>query len=60
MTKLIEGRIRTEAGEVAAGVCVSNGREVVKTDIHGGYQLPCQTEDRFVFMTVPAGYLAAG
>ena len=59
MARLIEGCISTEEGERKAGVCVSNGRSVVRTDAHGLYQLPCRPEDRFVFVTVPAGYIAA-
>ena len=58
MSRLIQGCIRTESGRRIAGVSVSNGREVVRTDIHGGYQLACNPEHRFVFMTVPAGYVA--
>ena len=60
MAKLIRGHIRVESGSHMPDVCVSNGREVVQTDIHGDYHLPCQSEDRFVFITVPAGYLAVG
>lgn len=60
MAKQIRGHIRVESGSHMLDVCVSNGREVVQTDTHGNYQLPCQSEDRFVFITVPAGYLAVG
>ena len=55
----IEGSIRTEEGNGVADVCVSNGREVVQTDIHGQYKLPRRPEDRFVFITVPSRYVAA-
>ena len=60
MAKLIQGHIRTESGSHMPEICVSNGRETVQTDTHGDYQLSCRSEDRFVFMTVPAGYLAVG
>ena len=59
MSRLIQGCIRTESGNRIAGVSVSNGKEVVRTDIDGGYQLACNPEHRFVFITVPAGYVAA-
>ncbi len=59
MARLIEGCVSTEEGERKAGVCVSNGRSVVRTDAHGLYQLPRRPEDRFVFVTAPAGYIAA-
>ena len=42
------------------GVCVSNGREVVRTDGGGAFALPRRPEDRFVFVTVPAGYTDGG
>lgn len=38
-----------------AGVCVSNGREVVKTDRDGKWQLPV-TEDTILFVIKPAGW----
>ena len=60
MAKLIQGHIRTESGSHMPDVCVSNGREVVQTDTHGDYQLSCRPEDRFVFITAPAGFLAVG
>ena len=60
MAKLIRGHIHVESGSHMPDVCVSNGREAVQTDTHGYYHLPCQSEDRFVFITVPAGYLAVG
>ncbi|MCZ6636044.1 MAG: PQQ-binding-like beta-propeller repeat protein [bacterium] len=60
---MIEGTvgIRKQDGalEGVGGVCVSNGREVVQTEADGSYRLPRQPEDRFVFVTVPAGYEAA-
>ena len=46
--------------EGVAGVRVSNGREVVVTDAAGRFALPRRPEDRFVFVTVPAGFAAVG
>src|SRR5438270_1027985 len=38
-----------------AGVLVSNGRDVVRTDADGGYQLPIG-EEGLVFVIKPAGF----
>ncbi|GAA5001481.1 calcineurin-like phosphoesterase C-terminal domain-containing protein [Actinopolymorpha pittospori] len=47
---------RTDAGERGlSGVVVSNGREVVKTDRQGNYELPAY-DNMTVFITQPAGY----
>ncbi|MBR8535874.1 PQQ-binding-like beta-propeller repeat protein [Carboxylicivirga sediminis] len=42
------------------GVCVSDGLHVVKTDAGGNFILPGAQVTRFIFITVPAGYKAAG
>ena len=60
MEQMIEGQVRTTAGRVVTGVCISNGREIVRTDLAGQYRLPHQPEDRFVYVTVPAGCRAVG
>jgi hypothetical protein len=39
-----------------AGVCVSNGKEVVKTDASGQYVLP-EYDDMVVFVVKPTGYM---
>ena len=59
MPRLIQGYVAIENGDRLEGVSVSNGREIVQTDSLGRYQLPCCSETRFVFITVPAGYAAA-
>ena len=59
MPRLIQGYVAIENGDRLEGVSVSNGREIVQTDSRGRYQLPCCSETRFVFITVPAGYAAA-
>jgi hypothetical protein len=38
-----------------AGIGVSNGREVVQTDIHGGWELPVKDESG-LFVIKPANY----
>jgi outer membrane protein assembly factor BamB len=56
---MIEGVVKVGSSGVP-DVCVSNGREVVRTDSDGAYALPQQPEDRFVFVTVPTGYASEG
>lgn len=38
------------------GVAVSDGLNVVLTDMDGNYQLPGTTKSRFIYITVPSGY----
>ena len=59
MSRLIQGCVVAENGSRLAGVSVSNGREISQTDSRGRYQLPWYSETRFVFVTVPAGYVTA-
>lgn len=50
------GNGRRDPGELGiANVCVSNGREVVKTDKNGKWQLPIY-EDCVIFVVKPSGY----
>lgn len=41
------------------GVLVSDGQNVLKTDANGNFILPGHSKNRFVFVTVPAGYKLA-
>ena len=38
------------------GVSVSDGQNVLKTDADGNFSLPGHAKNRFIFVTVPAGY----
>ena len=38
------------------GVSVSDGQNVLKTDASGNFSLPGHAKNRFIFVTVPAGY----
>ena len=50
------GSGRREAGDPGVeGVCVSNGREVVKTDRNGKWRLPVD-EDTILFVVKPSGW----
>lgn len=41
-----------------SGISVSDGKEVVKTNPKGEYELPANPDARFVFVTTPSGYEA--
>ena len=43
-------------GEGVPGVLVSDGKEIVKTDGNGIYQLASQKEWQYVFVIIPSGY----
>lgn len=46
-----------DKGEKAlSGICVSDGKNVVKTDKKGFYSLPGHSRERFLFITTPSGY----
>lgn len=51
-----KGRVTCSRKGPLADVIVSNGRDCVKTDRDGRYELPEYSEARFVFVTVPSGY----
>ena len=48
---------RGERGVGLAGVLVSNGREIVRTGLDGGYSLPIEP-GMAIFVVKPAGYAA--
>ncbi len=48
-------------GKPLAGVLVSDGRRVVRTDAGGEYRLPVgEDSGRFIFVTLPRGYWSEG
>lgn len=51
----VYGKISCD-GKGVAGVVVSDGYEVVRTDADGIYQLPSKKALKYVFMSVPSGY----
>ena len=55
-TTTVRGRV-TGAEKPLAGVLVSNGCRVVRTDVGGRYELPVGPDSgRFLFVTTPRGY----
>ena len=53
------GRVNCD-GIGLAGVAVSNGHDVMRTDGQGRYELPRTAHTRFVFVTKPTGYTVGG
>jgi len=55
------GRVLDDAGAPLAGVLVSDGEHVVRTDEQGAYRLEFDVSDlQFVFATRPRGFKAVG
>jgi hypothetical protein len=51
---------RAEGSEKGmAGVAVSDGQHVVRTDQDGNFNLPGHAKTRFIFVTLPSGYKLA-
>lgn len=53
--KPLVGRVLA-SGKPMPGVVVSNGRDCVRTDANGKYELPHHANTRFVSVTVPSGW----
>lgn len=49
------GRV-TASGKGVAGVPVTDGRTIVRTDARGRYRLPSDAEAEFVYLSLPDGY----
>ncbi|WP_167020927.1 PQQ-binding-like beta-propeller repeat protein [Chitinophaga sp. Cy-1792] len=52
----LNGSVYTENHKGLKDVCVSDGLNVVKTDADGRFTLPGHKNQKFVFITTPAGY----
>ena len=52
---LIEGKVH-EKGKGIAGVCVTDGINVVSSDSKGNYRLLSNASARFVYITIPSGF----
>ena len=52
----LSGVIRDQSGNPVAGVVVSDGYSVAKSDSNGKYELPRNNKAKFVFYTTPATY----
>ncbi|MDR3936594.1 MAG: metallophosphoesterase N-terminal domain-containing protein, partial [Alistipes sp.] len=49
------GRV-TASGRGVTGVCVTDGRTIVRTDAKGRYRLASASDAEFVYLTLPDGY----
>ena len=56
-TPIVSGRITID-GKPAAGVCVSDGVRIVKTDSDGYYAIGGDKSEGFVFVITPSGTMA--
>lgn len=54
-TGLVTGKV-TAAGKALAGVLVSDGYTIVKTEKNGSYKINPDPKAEFVFISVPAGF----
>ena len=52
----VSGKVTDQSGKGVAGVAVSDGYNVVKTDNDGNYSLPYNDKAEFIFYTTPAEY----
>ena len=58
---VVTGRVLLEGGKPLAGVLVSDGEHVVRTDEQGAYKLEFDVKDlQFVFATRPRGFRPVG
>lgn len=53
---VLRGAVRDERGRGVAGVAVTDGTNVVRTDSRGQYTLQSTNESPFVYLSQPAGY----
>ncbi|MFB0974369.1 MAG: metallophosphoesterase N-terminal domain-containing protein, partial [Bacteroidales bacterium] len=56
-TPIVSGRVTID-GKPAAGVCVSDGIRIVKTDTDGYYAIGGDKSEGFVFVITPSGTMA--
>ncbi|MDO4551389.1 MAG: PQQ-binding-like beta-propeller repeat protein [Planctomycetia bacterium] len=54
------GTVTGAEKEPLAGVCVSDGLNVTKTDVNGAFRLKIREEARFLFVSTPAGFRVKG
>ena len=56
---VVKGKVTCD-GKPVAGVQVSDGQSIVRTDARGNYRLVSAKADSMVFITTPSGYVAKG
>ena len=53
--RVVKGKVKC-GGAAVSGVVVSDGVNVVRTDVNGHYSINVADDSRFVFISTPAGY----
>ena len=56
----VSGKVMDDKGKIVAGVVVSDGYNVIKTDVRGEYSFETNPKAKFVFMSTPNGYEQSG
>lgn len=56
----ISGKVMDDKGKIVAGVVVSDGYNVIKTDAKGEYSFETNPKAKFVFISTPNGYEQSG
>ena len=59
IAKDIKGTVKDTEGNAIAGVLVSDGLNIVKTDAKGRFEMDADMDSRFVFVTTPSGYISS-
>jgi len=57
--KDIKGTVKDTEGNGLAGVVVSDGLNVVRTDDKGRFRIDADEDSRFVFISTPSGYISS-
>lgn len=58
--EVVKGKVVDEAGRGLAGVVLSDGFDIVKSNNRGEFQIAANRRGRFLFMTTPKGYRQVG
>ena len=56
----VSGKVMDDKGKIVAGVVVSDGYNVIKTDVKGEYSFETNPKAKFVFISTPNGYEQSG
>lgn len=60
VVEVIKGKVVDETGRGVAGVALSDGFDIVKSNNRGEFRITANRRGRFLFMTTPKGYRQVG